>query len=531
MRLLHTSDWHLGRSLHRADLRAAQSAFLDHLVDVARAEKVDAVLVAGDVYDRAVPPVDAVELCEDALLRLHDTGARIVLISGNHDSARGSGSAAGCWRRRACTCAPGPARWPGRSSSRTPTGRWPCTGCRTWSRTRSAASCPRARTRSPAGTPGCSGTRSPASAPTPTPAGSARRVVMAHGWVSGGAASESERDISVGGVGQVPAELFAGFGYVALGHLHGQQTVAPHLRYSGSPLPYSFSEASHRKGSWLVDLDDAGAARVEQVPAPVYRRLSVLRGRLADLLGSAAYEPVRGRLRVRHAHRPEPPRGSDGRPARPLPARPRARVRAGGRACPTSAATGPGPRAATTCPSPPSSSGTSATRLPPRARKGCSPARSPPSGPLKRKRRRADAPAPAARDRVRRVRRHGGGQLRRPGQLGTVPAARRDGRGQDHAAGRHRVRPVRPGARRARQGQAAALGSRRAGHPDRGPARGDARRPADADHPEAGTGTRQAPRGRHHHRAGEGPARGAQPAAPGAPSPPGWARPTPRSPT
>ena len=119
--------------------------------------------------------------------------------------------------------------------------------------------------------------------------GIARRVVMAHGWVSGGAASESERDITVGGVGQVPAELFAGFGYVALGHLHGQQTVAPHLRYSGSPLPYSFSEASHRKGSWLVELDGAGTARAERVPAPACRRLSVLRGRLADLLGSAAY--------------------------------------------------------------------------------------------------------------------------------------------------------------------------------------------------------------------------------------------------
>src|SRR6266436_9422822 len=95
MRLLHTSDWHLGRSLHRADLRAAQSAFLDHLVEVARAEKVDAVLVAGDIYDRAVPPVDAVELCEDALLRLHGTGACIVLISGNHDSARRLGFGSG----------------------------------------------------------------------------------------------------------------------------------------------------------------------------------------------------------------------------------------------------------------------------------------------------------------------------------------------------------------------------------------------------------------------------------------------------
>src|SRR5438270_14076809 len=85
MRFLHTSDWHLGRSLHRADLRAAQAAFLDHLVEITRAEKVDAVLVSGDVYDRAIPPLDAVALCEDALMRLRATGARVILISGNHD--------------------------------------------------------------------------------------------------------------------------------------------------------------------------------------------------------------------------------------------------------------------------------------------------------------------------------------------------------------------------------------------------------------------------------------------------------------
>src|ERR1700728_1027990 len=87
MRFLHTSDWHLGRSLHRADLRQAQSKFLDHLVETARAERVDAVLVAGDVYDRAIAPVDSVALCEDALARLRGTGARAILISGNHDSA------------------------------------------------------------------------------------------------------------------------------------------------------------------------------------------------------------------------------------------------------------------------------------------------------------------------------------------------------------------------------------------------------------------------------------------------------------
>jgi exonuclease SbcD len=107
--------------------------------------------------------------------------------------------------------------------------------------------------------------------------------------VAGGAASESERDITVGGIGQVPASLFDGFGYVALGHLHGPQTVAGHLRYSGSPLPYSFSEASQHKGSWLVELDGDGTARAEQVPAPVFRRLSVFRGPLTELLTSAAY--------------------------------------------------------------------------------------------------------------------------------------------------------------------------------------------------------------------------------------------------
>jgi len=292
MRLLHTSDWHLGRSLHRADLRAAQSAFLDHLVEVARAEKVDAVLVAGDVYDRAVPPVDAVELCEDALLRLHDTGAQLVLISGNHDSARRLGFGSGLLEKAGVHLrtrpgalarpvlledAHGPVavygvpylepdavrnELPGTGDHDVPRGHAGVLG--------HAVACIRADADA---------------------RGVARRVVMAHGWVSGGAASESERDITVGGVGQVPGDVFAGFGYVALGHLHGQQTVAPHLRYSGSPLPYSFSEASHRKGSWLVDLDATGIAHVEQVPAPVHRRLSVLRGRLGDLLAAAAYAP------------------------------------------------------------------------------------------------------------------------------------------------------------------------------------------------------------------------------------------------
>jgi exonuclease SbcD len=307
MRLLHTSDWHLGRSLHRADLRAAQSAFLDHLVDTVRAEKVDAVLVAGDIYDRAVPPVDAVELCEDALLRLNAAGARVVLISGNHDSARRLGFGSGLLDKAGVHLRTRPgalARPVMLEDSHGPVavygvpylepdavrGELPAAGA--------GAGGENAETQETAEVPrGHAGVLGHAVRCIRADAGARgvhRRVVMAHGWVAGGAASESERDITVGGIGQVPAELFGGFGYVALGHLHGQQTVAGHLRYSGSPLPYSFSEAAHRKGSWLVELDAAGTAHVEQVPAPAYRRLSVLRGPLADLLGSAAYAGYEG---------------------------------------------------------------------------------------------------------------------------------------------------------------------------------------------------------------------------------------------
>jgi exonuclease SbcD len=113
-------------------------------------------------------------------------------------------------------------------------------------------------------------------------------VVAAHAFVVGGEPSDSERDISVGGVGAVPAGLFAGADYVALGHLHGRQRLADTVRYSGSPLAYSFSEHGHTKGSWLVELGPAGVERVHPVDAPVPRRLAVLDGPLERLLSDPA---------------------------------------------------------------------------------------------------------------------------------------------------------------------------------------------------------------------------------------------------
>jgi exonuclease SbcD len=310
MRFLHTSDWHLGRSLHRFDLREAQAAFLDHLVETARSARVDAVLVSGDVYDRAIPPVDSVALYEDALARLRATGARVILISGNHDSARRLGvnsalvDASGVHLRTRPGALAEPVVLTDSGGEVAvygvpylepalglpdPGGQAAATG--------DAEPGAAARSHASVLSAALDLIRADAAARAAT-----RTVVLAHAWVTGGRdeheraeaaqrqASASERDISVGGVGYVPASVFDGFGYVALGHLHGRQTLAENMRYSGSPLPYSFSEKDHEKGTWLVDVAADGRASAEWVRAPVFRRLTVLRGRIEDLLAARAHD-------------------------------------------------------------------------------------------------------------------------------------------------------------------------------------------------------------------------------------------------
>ncbi|MFI0776440.1 exonuclease SbcCD subunit D [Streptomyces sp. NPDC021212] len=282
MRILHTSDWHLGRSFHRVSLLAAQREFLDHLVATVRGREVDAVLVAGDVYDRAVPPLAAVELFDDALHRLADLGVPTVMISGNHDSPRRLGVGAGLIERAGIHLRTDPAGCgtpvvladrhgdvafyglpylePGlvRETLDAPAAGHPAV---------LGAAMDRVRADLAARPPGT------------------RSVVLAHAFVTGGAVSDSERDITVGGVASVPAEVFDGVDYVALGHLHGCQTLTERIRYSGSPLAYSFSEAAHRKSMWLVELDGEGAVgAAERVDCPVPRPLARLRGRLDDLL-------------------------------------------------------------------------------------------------------------------------------------------------------------------------------------------------------------------------------------------------------
>ncbi|MFJ5773775.1 exonuclease SbcCD subunit D [Streptomyces sp. NPDC093094] len=287
MRLLHTSDWHLGRAFHRVNMLGAQTEFIGHLVTTAREREVDAVVVAGDVYDRAVPPLAAVELFDDALHRLAALGVPTVMISGNHDSARRLGVGAGLIGRAGIHLRTDPSACGTPVMLRDTFGDVAFYGLpylepalvkdefgveRAGHEAVLAAAVDRVR------------------ADLATRAPGTRSVVLAHAFVTGGEASDSERDIAVGGVAAVPAGVFDGVDYVALGHLHGCQTITDRVRYSGSPLPYSFSEAGHRKSMWLVDLDAGGGVTAERVDCPVPRPLARLRGTLEELLADPALD-------------------------------------------------------------------------------------------------------------------------------------------------------------------------------------------------------------------------------------------------
>lgn len=287
MRFLHTSDWHLGRSFHRVGLLDAQRSFVDFLVTAVQEQQVDAVLVSGDVYDRAWPPLAAVEIYDDALHRLAALGVQVVLISGNHDSARRLGVGAGLVDRAGVHLRTDPARCADPVLLTDGHGEVAVYGIPYLEPalvrdqlqaegTGHTAVLRAAMDRIRADLAG-------------RPAGT-RSVVLAHAFVTGAAVSDSERDITVGGVDSVPAGVFDGVDYAALGHLHGCQSVSDRVRYSGSPLAYSFSEAGHRKSIWLVELGAGGSLAAEPLPCPVPRRLARIRGHLDALLTDPRWE-------------------------------------------------------------------------------------------------------------------------------------------------------------------------------------------------------------------------------------------------
>ncbi|MDX6750588.1 exonuclease SbcCD subunit D [Geminicoccaceae bacterium 1502E] len=277
MRLLHTADWHLGRQLHGHSLLDDQAHALDQIVAAAAELRPDAVIVAGDVYDRAVPPHEAVELLDEVLARLvQDLRLPTLLIAGNHDSParlafgarllRGAGLAvvgqAGASPPLVLEDAHGPLDIFGLAYAEPALVR-----AVLGQAVHDHDAALRAQIAALGRDPG------------------RRAVLVAHAFVAGGGESESERPLTVGGSGMVGTDAFAGFAYTALGHLHAPQSFAGgRIRYSGSLLKYSLSEAAHAKSATLVEIDAAGVCRTEDIVLSPRRDVRILTGPMASLL-------------------------------------------------------------------------------------------------------------------------------------------------------------------------------------------------------------------------------------------------------
>ena len=285
MRILHTSDWHLGRTFHGVDLLADQRRALSGIAGIVAAEKVDVVIVAGDVYDRSVPSADAVRAYDAGLDEIASAGAQIVVTSGNHDSPTrlGAGSsfaaAGGLHLRTSISAIDHPVLLDDDF------GQVAIYGLPYLEPDTARAELGVGEARGHAEVLAAAMDRVRADLADRD----ARSVVVAHAFVVGGAASSSERSISVGGVETVAAETFSGVDYVALGHLHSPQQITETVRYSGSPIPYSFGERSVRKAVWIIDLDADGVAEISSRELPVIRGLSSLTGTLQELLTDVSY--------------------------------------------------------------------------------------------------------------------------------------------------------------------------------------------------------------------------------------------------
>lgn len=313
MRVLHTSDWHLGRSFHGVDILDHQRSFIEWLVELVRDRDVEVVVIAGDIYDRSVPSLAAIDLWEDALLRLSAL-CPVVVTSGNHDSAIRLGFASKLLaasqvhlRTRIADIAD-PVSVTGRDGVELLV-----YGVPYLEPDLHRAELEAERSHQAVLTAAMDRVRADLAQ---RPGG--RSLVVAHAFITGSgesAVSESERDLRVGGIGDAPASVFTGVDYVALGHLHGPQSVTtagPLVRYSGSPLAFSFSEEAHEKSVTLLEIPATGPVAAETVPAPVPRPLVTLTGTLDELLDDPATRDYAGhwvRVRLTDPRRPENPMG------------------------------------------------------------------------------------------------------------------------------------------------------------------------------------------------------------------------------
>ncbi|MCU7996121.1 exonuclease SbcCD subunit D [Shewanella glacialipiscicola] len=280
MKFIHTSDWHIGRQLHNQSLLDDQAFVLEQIIALASEHKVDAVIVAGDIYDRSIPPANAVALLDDVLNRLvHGLGLQVIMIAGNHDGHERLGFAAkqmaasGLYIIGPLSAEVHPIRLSSLSGDvvfyplpyADPATVRHVFECEAASHEMAMdILLEQVRKHDSQGLP---------------------KVVIGHCFLDGGSESESERPLSIGGADKISPTLFTEFDYVALGHLHGPQYKgAEHVRYSGSILKYSFSEQHQHKSVTLVELGAQTPLNICLLPLKSMRDVRILEGELEILL-------------------------------------------------------------------------------------------------------------------------------------------------------------------------------------------------------------------------------------------------------
>lgn len=286
MRILHTSDWHLGRQFHGLSLDEDHDHILVQILAVIDDERPDVVIIAGDVFDRANPPQSAITRLSQFLTKVRAASdAAIVIIAGNHDSAAQIG-AMGVLADGGAAIVRGPldederplvvsdAHGPVAISALPFAFEYAARLCFD----DDGIGCP------------ADVIRAQLASARKHVAEGMRWVVVAHAFVDGAATSESERPLTrmVGGIETVSAAAFEGAHYVALGHLHRPQPVGlDHIRYSGAPLAFGFDEEGQQKSVSLIDLAADGTVTVTEVPLRPLRQVRTIRGKLLELLAAA----------------------------------------------------------------------------------------------------------------------------------------------------------------------------------------------------------------------------------------------------
>lgn len=318
MRILHTADWHLGRIFHGLHLTDEQDYVLDQLVNLTKEAKTDVVLIAGDIYDRAVPPTQAVELLDRTLNRLiEEAGQKVILIAGNHDNPERLGFASellagqdlfiyGPLNKAAVPVVLkdqfGPVYFAPLTYGE-PLAAQTILGKQETEVAKSGVITDGARESADGEQDLFNGAANSVVATTPNllkshedvvrrqielmlgqiPAG-ARKIALAHVFLTGATESDSERPLSIGGTTTVNKNVFTAFDYTALGHLHMCQSCGEKIRYGGSLLKYSFNETSQKKGVHVLDVDARGNFTAETVALTAKHELGCLKGTFAELL-------------------------------------------------------------------------------------------------------------------------------------------------------------------------------------------------------------------------------------------------------